>query len=277
MPFWSLDFRATWPPVAPYVLLVLMGWGALFVTPRPVHAQAAPSARTGTPTWEGAVFHTWQRVSEGRAPWQSVEALVQRRSARGAIILKAGRTRRFETWGAALTAEAWRDLWTRAYAHVRAGFTPDPRILPGQHLYAELYQATPGRWELAASYDHRRYSAQTVHTLGLGLGAYVGNWYLRAKTQLIPRAGHQPSAVQSLRARRYINPPREYVGVQVGAGSINAVVAEGPVLQRVTTYFVTAQFQRYITTHIGLSASASYSDDAFFVRHGLTVGVLARW
>ena len=264
----------------------LFGWmiavllaGAGFGVPGAAWAQASAEggeAVTTLPVWEASIVHQRQHLSEGRAAWQAYQLMVQRRSARGAMLLQGNRVQRFGVWDEALKAEAWRDLWAKAYGHLRLQYAPTPQILPGQELYAELFQAVPGGWEVAGSYSHRRYPEQTVHSMGLGLGKYVGNWYLRGKTTVIPQHG-SASVVQRLRARWYLNAPREYIGVQVGGGRIRAIVDEGPILETVRTYFVTAQLQTYLTSHFGISVVASYSDDAFFIRQGVTLGLLTRW
>lgn len=252
----------------PLLLLVLLA--ALLLTgTRPLAAQS-PAA------WQASVVHTWHHVSDDRPAWQVYEAQVQRRHARGSVILKASHTRRFATGDEAFTAVVWNDLWASAYVHAYASYAPTPSILPGQTLYGELYQGLLGRWEVAGSYSQRRYPAQTLHLVGTGLGAYAGRWYLRAKTTLTRIYG-RASIVQSLRARRYIHAPHEYVGVRMGGGRIAEVVAEGPVIETARTYFVTLQLRKDLMPSLGLTLTGTYSDDAFFVRRGLSVGLSTRW
>ena len=262
--------RSPWRPVwrALLVLLLLLGAAA------PLHAQSPSDDAPGG--WEAAAFYTWQHLSDQRVPWQMMKALVQRRHAQGALILEAAHVRRFGRGDASVSVDVWQDLWPQAYVHAAVDYAPSPALLPGQAASAELYQAVPGGWEVAGSYAQRRYPTQPVHLVGAGLAKYVGAWYLRAKTT-VTRLYGRFSIVQGLRARRYLNPPREYVGLQIGGGRVVEVVDEGPVIETVRTVFVTAQAQKYVTPHLGLMIAGSYSDDAFFVRRGLTLGVLTRW
>jgi len=260
----------SWPWPGLLVLSLLMGSAVV-----PLYAQSPPD---GDPTgsWEAAVFYTWQHLSDQRAPWQVSKALVQRRHAQGAVILEAAHVRRFGTGDASVSVDVWQDLWPQAYMHAAVDYTPAPALLPGQAVSGEVYQTLPGGWELAGSYAQRRYPAQAVHLVGAGLATYAGAWYLRAKTT-VTRLYGRLSVVQSVRARRYLNPPREYVGIRVGGGRVAEVVDDGPVIETVRTFFATAQFQKFLTPHLGIMIAGSYSDDAFFIRRGLSVGVLTRW
>jgi len=262
--------RSTW---LAFLLLFLVG--SIAGTVRPLHAQSSANAET-TEVWGAAAVYTWQHVSGQRAPWQVSKVLVQRRHAQGAVILEAAHVYRFGTGDAAVSIDVWQDLWSQAYLHAALDYTPDPTLLPGEAASAELYQTVAGGWEVAGSYAQRRYPAQAVHLVGAGLAKYAGAWYLRAKTT-VTRLYDRFGIVQSLRARRYLDPPHEYVGLRVGGGRVAEVIDEGPLIETVRTVFVTAQFQTYVTPHLGLTVAGNYSDDAFFIRRGLTLGVLARW
>lgn len=222
------------------------------------------------------MYHTWQHLSDQRAAWNVSEALVQRRHAQGTVILKASHVRRFGIGDEAVAVDVWQDLWSQAYLHASLDYAPTPALLPGQAVSGELYQSIAGGWELAGSYEQRRYPAQAVHLVGAGVAKYAGSWYLRAKTT-VTRLYGRFGVVQSLRARRYLDPPHGYVGARVGGGRVAEVVDEGPVIQTVRTYFVTIQLQKYLTPHLGLRIAGIYSDDAFFIRRGLSFGMMTRW
>lgn len=248
--------------------------GPVLVPLHPLHAQSAESTPAGG--WEAAAFYTWQHLSAQRAPWQVSRILVQRKHTQGAVILQGTQVRRFGSEDAAVSLDVWHDLWTQAYLHATVDYAPAPTLLPAQAASAELYQPIPGGWEVAGSYAQRRYPASVVHLVGAGIAKYAGAWYVRAKTT-VTRLYGRLGVVQSLRARRYLNPPREYVGLRIGSGRVAEIVDEGPIIETVRTVFVTAQFQKYVSSHLGLMVAGSYSNDAFFTRRGITLGVLTRW
>lgn len=265
-------------PIARLAVALILLTGSGVAHPPCLQAQSSTGEHAAGPSgsWEAAVYHTWQHLSDQRAAWQVYEVLVQRRHAQGAVILKGAHVRRFGMGDETIAVDVWQDLWPQAYMHASLDYAPSPALLPGQAASGELYQAIPGGWELAGSYEQRRYPEQAAHLVGAGLARYVGAWYLRTKTTATRLYGRF-SIVQGLRARRFLSPPHEYVGVRIGGGRVAEVVDEGPVIETVRTYFVTVQFQKYLTPHLGISVSGSYSDDAFFVRRGLSLGVMTRW
>jgi YaiO family outer membrane protein len=227
--------------------------------------------------WQASAFYRYQSLTDGRPSWHRTEALLLRRFRKGSVIVKGLRARRFDEWDEAVALEGYRDLWSGAYGHLRLQYAFSPQALAEAEVYAELFQSMGGGWEVAGTYWLRDYPGETLHLAGLGVGKYVGRWYLRAKTLLIPRAS-EVGVSQSLRARRYLGTSaREFLDVQAGLGRSVELVGPRPRVEIARTYFVTVRLQRFVTRHLGFSAGAAYSDVEFYARRGVTAGLLVRW
>lgn len=238
--------------------------------------QEVTDPRLRTP-WEVNVYYDYEVVSGGRQPWESVQGLVQRRFRQGAVIFRAERTRRFRSWDEAVTGEVYWNLWRQAYGHVQAQYAPEPQTLPETAFLVELFQGLPGGFELSAGYGHRNYPTEPVNLYRGGLAKYLGYWYLRTQTLVVPFLGEMGIA-QTFAARRYLgDSPADYAEVRGGFGREVTIVDVGPLIDVARTYFVSARLQKYVSENAGFSVSLSYSDDDFYTRTGVSVGLLTRW
>jgi YaiO family outer membrane protein len=244
-----------------------------------VAALAAPTAPRAQATdeepWAASVRYERDRLSGGRADWQRWTASVQRRLGPGTLMASLVRQRRFGRVDEALVLQAWRDLWTGAYAHVRAGVGPSARIRPQRALEGDVHQAF-GPWVASARYGWRRYRGDAVHAFGPGLARYAGAWYLYTRTTAVPRPGTWALA-QRVGARRFFGPADTYVEATVGVGRSVEIVGPDAALQAGRTAFASLRLQYFPADHLGISASAGYSDAAFFERAGASLGLTARW
>ena len=226
--------------------------------------------------WEVALRYDYERVSDGRPDWQMMEAAVQRRFEGGSVVVQAERVRRFEAWDHALAGDLYVDLWKLAYGHVQGRYAPDPQSLAETELWVELFQGLPSGWEVSASYRMRNYPSDRYHFFGVGVGMYVGNWYLREETVFIPIAG-ELGITETVMARRFLGSPVDYWELRAGLGRGVAVIGAGPIVETTHTYFVGARLQKFVGPHLGFSVGANYSDDDFFRRWGVRGGIMTRW
>jgi len=233
-----------------------------------------PAAAQTLPRWGLTTFYTYEALNEQRPAWHVGYLGLQRRFARQTLIADVTTHRRFNRNDVALGLEGWSDLWSGAYGNLRLQYTPEARFLPDVEAYVEVYQ-TVGAWELALSARPRFFPDDTVPTFGLALARYEGNWYLRTRTLLTALAGHL-NWTQTFMARRYRQPPLDFIDLQAGFGRGVEIVDVGPVLQAVRTYFVAVRMQRFVTRTLGLSVGLSYSSDDLFIRRGVSVGLLYR-
>lgn len=231
-----------------------------------------------TRPWSSTVLYTYQDVSDSRPNWERLQVLVQRRFEWGTLLAKGLRARRFTRWDEALALETYPNLWGEAYGHVGGQYGFQPQSLPQVNTFAHLFQPVGHGFELTTSYDLRRYPEQSVHLFGAGIVKYIGAWYLRAQTRLIPLAG-EVGTVQTLAARRSLRGSglRDYVELRGGLGRGIETIGPGPQVVITQTYFVSLRARLFVTPWLGVSLTASYSDDDFFTRRSLSVGLTSEW
>lgn len=238
-------------------------------------AQAAPPDTTARP-WFASVRYSHDALSRGRPPWRSVTAVVQRQLRRGSVVGTVRRAERFDRGDAVMGVAAWSELWQGAYATVQTEHAFTTHFSPEWSSYAELYQGFGAGWEAAASFGMHRYPTETIYQPGAALARYVGRWYLRTKTTLLPRAG-ELGVAQSFMARRYWDAPHAYVGVSGGVGRGVEVIGSGPEVAFTRSYGIALSAQYFVTEHVGLAAEAHYSDADFFTYRGASAGLMVRW
>ena len=254
------------------ILLLLM---ALATAAAPMSAAQSESSRPEYP-WETSIFYTFESLTEDRPSWHRLEALVLRRFNGRSVLVKGIRVRRFQTWDEAVAVGGYLDLWRQSYGHVSLQYAPDAVALADVDFYGEIFQGIGDGWEAAGSYRLRSYPQESVHLAGAALAKYIGKWYLREKSTLVFRAG-ETGYTQTVSARRYFTPPREFVEVRAGIGRGVALVGPGPSVEFTRTYFASVRLQRFLTPHIGYSVGASHSNIEFYARSGVILGLLVRW
>lgn len=244
----------------------------------PTENGRSPEPPDSTAPWSATVTYAYQHVSDERPNWERLQALVQRRFPGGTLLIKGIRARRFSQWDEALALEAYPNLWGQAYGHVGVQYSFRPQSLSEVNLFAKLFQPVGRGFELTAGHDLRAYSEKTVHVLSAGAVKYLGAWYLREQTQLVPLAG-EIGVVQTLAARRSLGDTsfRNYVELRGGLGRGVETVGPGPRVEITETSFISLRARLFLTSHLGLTVTGSYSDDDFFTRRALSVGLTTRW
>lgn len=255
-------------------LLFIVALGiATLADPCPVAAQA-PSLTDQS--WEASVRYDYDRVSDGRADWRRWTASLAREIPGGTLVATLVRQRRFDVADEGVNVDFWRDLWGDAYGHLRAGIGPGARIRPQRIVLAELYQPL-GAWELSGQYSFRRYRREDIHQFGPRLARYVGAWYLRTQTSVVPRPSTWAFA-QRIGARRfYASAPSSYVDVEAGAGRGVELVGSDSEILVTQTFFVSVRVRHFFTSRLGFTASLRYSDDDVFSRTGGAAGLVVQW
>ncbi|GEM_PF-532878 len=230
-----------------------------------------------TCAWESIFSYSHASLSGPRAPWhEALLSIVHSFGGREAAVLEVIQSSRFNEWDRAVALDGYAGLWDGGYANVRAQFAPDAAFLPRVEAYAAIFHALRSGWEVSAGYRLRAYDADRIHVVGGSLGRYAGNWYVRANAQAIPMKGEVGANV-SMHARFYLEPPRSFVEVAAGRGRGVEVVAAGPIIERTDTYHFSARLQTYVTRHLGFSVQGLFSDDDFFQRRVLVLGLMTRW
>jgi YaiO family outer membrane protein len=152
--------------------------------------------------------------------WIDTVASVRRQFDAGSVAFEGLTSHRFGTSDTAWAIDGYADLWRRAYVNLRFQEGTDAVLFPRTRWRAELFQGVGRGWELSASYDRLQFSTP-VELYGLGLGRYVGNWYVRWRHLYVPATTNNPSWSNSdrLTVRNYFAGDADnYVEVAAGVG-----------------------------------------------------------
>ncbi len=243
-----------------------------------VQAQDEPSTdvRPGrSAPWEASARLDFDRVSDGREGWRSFVVSLKRSLGRTTVMGQLVRQSRFGVSDHGGRLSAWRDLWNGAWGHVQLGFGPEATVYPRSTVQADVTQSA-GAWELSAQYTWRTYATDQTHAARPQVAYYVGSWYLRGFSIVIPRP-EKWAVTGGVGARRFLGGSRSYVDVEAGLGRSVEFVGPGSELLDERTAFVSARVQYFFSERLGALAGLRYSDDGFFQRAGGSVGLLVQW
>jgi YaiO family outer membrane protein len=240
-----------------------------------------PGATADTITsWFGGVRLEREFISSTQPQWTDwiqYRGFLIRDFSRGAVGLEVAQIERFGQSDEVLVLDNYLELWTRSYANLRVRWNPKPDVLPNADVRAEVFQAFENGWEISGSYWRMDFDEEDVDVLGAGMAKYLGNWYLRQVT-LVSWLADQPALSASVAARRFLNPPREYMELSGGLGEEVVVVGPGPTVETRETRFVRTSFQWFFSSHWGLAAAAMYNHfEGAPDRWGLSVGLLSQF
>jgi YaiO family outer membrane protein len=237
------------------------------------------AADTITP-WFGGVRLEREFISSSNPQWTDwiqYRGFLIRDFSRGAVGVEVAQIERFGQSDEVLILDNYLELWRRSYANLRVRWNPKPDVVANADVRAEVFQAFENGWEVSGSYWRMDFDEEDVDVLGAGLAKYLGNWYLRQVT-LVSWLADQPALSASVAARRFLDPPREYVELSGGLGEEAVVFGPGPTVETRETRFVRASFQRFLSTHWGLAAAAMYNHfEGAPNRWGLSLGLITRF
>jgi len=214
--------------------------------------------------------------SGGRAGWTDSGLTLRRRFERGSLGLEALDADHFGRSDRAWALDGYVSLWARAYANVRYQQGPASGVLPRQSWRIELFQGVGSGWELSTSIDRLRFSSDTEF-YGVGVGRYVGDWYLRYKLQHVPGVS-SGSWSHRLVVRNYYNGNADdYVEVSGSTGRSSDLDRSG-VLVRNSDASLGVSWTRYFRPDWGFKLGVGYSDDADgFDERQLSLALYRRW
>ena len=219
--------------------------------------------------------YTYQWVSDIQA-WHNRQLSFELPLPAGTFVSTITQQRRFGQSEVSGGAQYWAELWGDSYGRVNASYAPNAVITSQLRLGGSLYQVI-GTWELTGFYEWRRYAGTRIHMIGPQIGWYTGNWYLRLRTSVLNR-GDRWFALQRAAARYYLGSPDTYLDGQVGYGRtvefVDAISQNALTVSQ--SYFGTLRLHHFLTDHVGLSISATYSEKKRR-QVGASLGLMARW
>jgi YaiO family outer membrane protein len=240
---------------------------------------AAPDS-VAAPRWRAGLTYGFEAFTRDRTTWHAASAQLSRRLAHGTLIGELLTARRFDRTDRGAAVDAYRTLWPRSYGNLRVQVAPGSDVLPRLDVAAEAFQSVTGGIEFSAGYRRMQYPHDHADLFSAGVAKYTGNWYLRARTTIVPKAG-STGVSASLAARRYLATPDDFLDVQGGLGEELLTVGtgpNGPDVQVRANRFAAVRIQKLLTSRLGVSVGATFNGtDGFPDRRGLTVGVSHRW
>jgi YaiO family outer membrane protein len=233
----------------------------------------------GSLRWLAHVGDTYSNFSAGRSAWSEYDASVRGYFPRGSLAVESLVARRFSLTDHAFALDGYADAWSRAYLNLRCQYSPNATLYPRQAYRAELFQGIGRGWEPSLSYDHMSFTSTNVDMYGVGLGKYVGNWYLRWRTLFIPSTtlGVSHRAV----ARYYLSGNADdYVELNGGFSRGSELLPHSVLINVTSSWTAGAQIQKFFTPRWGIWLTGSVSDEHAsnpFVERDASLTLLLRW
>lgn len=229
--------------------------------------------------WSGGVSAKHTSFSPQRGgDWNSYDVSIRRHFDRGSLAGEFLTVQRFGKTDHAFAADAYADLWERAYANFRFQYSPDASLFPEYAWRAELFQGVGSGWELSASYDNLHFSSSDVDIYGVGVGKYVGNFYVRGRALYIPGGSGSGVRYRGLGRYYYNGDADSYVEINAGTGRSSQDIIRGSGLDNSRVRSVGAAWSTYVTPRWGFKISADYSSgDGAYTERGIGASIQARW
>jgi len=229
--------------------------------------------------WFATLGASWTEFSPSREGWSDDILSVRRHFERGSLALESVDARRFGSSDHAWALDGYLDLWSRAYVNLRYQQGPDETLYPARSYYGELFQGAGRGWELSGSYSRLDFSSSNVDIYGIGVGKYVGNYYIRLRHLYTPGNGSHSNSDRLLVRYYYAGDGDNYVEVNAGAGTTNADTPGNPGASTQTnTSAVGVAFVKFPTPHWGFKIGADYGHESnSFNSRGISGKLYLRW
>ena len=252
-------FAALQPRAAPHAL------------PRAANPEAVRAAGY---TWAASLSGSWTDV--GSSPrWNDQAASVRHYMKGGSIGFETLRAHRFGQSGHAWALDAYADLWNGAYANIRYQRAPAARLFPANSGRVEIYQSLGSGWEASLADDVLGFDSR-VNIYGVGLGKYVGNWYVQLRHQNIVSQGSHSNGQRLLARYYYAGDADSYLEATANSGRSDDPLSLSGGRARSGGGSVT--WVRYWSGNWGSKVGASFSRGENDSRErGLSVGLYRRW
>lgn len=224
--------------------------------------------------WSARVSAAHTSFSPDRDGWNDQELSLRHHFTRGSLALELLRAERFGRSDTAWALDGYTPLWERAYANLR--YQNGGGLLPDQSWRVEVFQGVGRGWELSGSYDHLDFGSGT-DLYGVGVGRYVGNYYMRYKALYVGGSGNL-SHRGTLR-NYYAGNGDDYVEITAGTGRSNEVGNEqfDGSLRRSKSSLGVA-WVKYFHPQWGFKLGASYANDVDgFDERRINASLYSRW
>lgn len=229
--------------------------------------------------WSLRLAGSQTRFSPDRDNWNEYELSLRRRFERGSLALEWLHADRFNTRDNAWALDAYASLWSRAYANVRYQYGPDGGLFPDHAWRAELFQGVGQGWEVSGSYDHLQFDGSDTDMYGVGVGRYVGNYYLRYRALYVPGVGSGSLSHRGVVRYYYSGDADDYIELNASTGrsherdtgAFDRVIGESS-----SSFGV--NFVKYVRPQWGYKLGAGYANNVDgFDETRFSAALYARW
>jgi YaiO family outer membrane protein len=249
------------------------------LTPRALNPRALAPDVASAPgyRWSASLGADWSSFSPSRPDWSDYTLSVRRHFSHGSLALEALAAERFSISDHAWAVDGYVDLWHRAYANLRYQRGPQQDLFPGNYWRAEVFQGVGHGWELSGSYDRLDFSASSTRLYGVGVGRYVGNWYLRWRHLYIPGNGATSNSDRFVTRYYYAGDADNYAEFTLKFGYTDAA-ALPTATGSARNWSTSAALVKFLRPRVGFKLGLSYDhgDDGYNGR-GLFGTVYTRW
>ena len=243
---------------------------------RPEPQAVAP----GSLHWLAHVGDTYSNFSAGRSAWSEYDASIRGFFPRGSLAAESLVARRFSLTDHAFALDGYADAWPRAYLNLRYQYSPTATLYPQQAYRAELFQGIGRGWEPSVSYDHMSFTSSNVDMYGVGVGKYVGNWFLRLRTLLIPSTTGLGVSHRAIARYYFSGNADDYLEMNGGFSHGSELLPHGVLVDVTSSWTAGGQIQKFFTPRFGIWLTASVSDEHTsnpFVERDASLTLLLRW
>ncbi|TLY67809.1 MAG: YaiO family outer membrane beta-barrel protein [Gammaproteobacteria bacterium] len=230
--------------------------------------------------WLAHVGDTYSNFSAGRSAWSEYDASVRGYFPRGSLAVESLGAQRFSLTDHAFALDGYTDAWSRAYLNLRYQYSPHATLYPQQAYRAELFQGSGRGWEPSLSYDHMSFTHADVDMYGVGLGKYVGNWYLRWRTLFIPSTTGLGVSHRAVARYYFSGNADDYVELNGGLSHGNELLPHSVLVNVTSSWTAGAQIQKFFTPRWGIWLTGSVNDEhtsSPFVERDASLTLLFRW
>jgi YaiO family outer membrane protein len=225
--------------------------------------------------WQASLSGASTRVDPLGQRWADQAFAVRRYWERGSLAFETLRTHRFSNHDTAWALDGYANLWRGAYANVRYQQAPQQRLFPHRAWRAELYQDVGGGWELSASGDTMLFASR-ADIYGVGIGKYIGNYYLLLRHTNVLTAASHGTGDRLLGRYYYRGDGDSYVELAHSRGRSDDTLSL--VGGRTHSGGTTINWVHYVTPHWGAKLGASYARESGGGREkGISVALYRRW
>ena len=228
--------------------------------------------------WSAVLSASNTDFSPDRGHWSDHGLSVRRYFEHGSLALETLGAHRFDRTDRAWALDGYVDLWPRAYANLRYQHAPDAALYPTRSMRAEVFQGVGEGWELSAGYDRLDFASRT-EIYGVGVGRYLGDWYLRARSIYIPGQDSRSVRHRVLARWYYAGNADDYVELNAGTGRSSESLTDADTVRRSDSRSVGVVWTRYVSARWGFKLGADHARDSGdgYTERSVSASLQHRW